>query len=229
MRSVGYEDGPGARNIGASPGHYPSNSYQGAKMADDETRWLERQRFEKHYREQFGPVGAYLLARADRDLASEAISKTFEVAWRRIADMPQEPLPWLLGVARKVLADLRRTQGRQDALVERIAASSPDATGDHADGLIGREGVLAALGRLTDLQQEVLLLIAWDGLAQREAATVLGCSRGAVALRVHRARRRLELAMAEIAQEEQAPLKPSGGSAPRSSTPNASVTQEATR
>jgi RNA polymerase sigma-70 factor, ECF subfamily len=198
-------------------------------MADDDTRWLERQRFERLYREQFGRVAAYLLARAERDLASEAISKTFEITWRRISDVPQEPLPWLLGVARKVLADLRRTQGRQDALVERIAASGPDSTGDHADALIGREGVLAALGRLTDLQQEVLLLIAWDGLTQREAATALGCSRGAVALRVHRARRRLEQAMAEIAQEEQAPLQPPGGSALRSTTPNASVTQEATR
>jgi hypothetical protein len=71
-------------------------------MADDDVRWLERQRFEKLYREQFGRVAAYLAARADRDLAGEAISSTFEIAWRRIADVPQEPLPWLLGVARIV-------------------------------------------------------------------------------------------------------------------------------
>jgi RNA polymerase sigma-70 factor, ECF subfamily len=198
-------------------------------MANEEMGQVECQRFEKLYREQFGRVGAYVLARAERDLASEAISKTFEVAWRRIADVPQEPLPWLLGVARKVLADLRRTQGRQDALVERIAASGPDSTGDHADTLIRREGVLAALDRLTELQQEVLLLIAWDDLTQREAATALGCSRGAVALRVRRARRRLEQAMAEIAHEEQAPVQPPGESALRSTTPNASVSQEVAR
>lgn len=195
-------------------------------MAGDNVRWLERQRFEKMYREQFGRVAAYLAARADRELASEAISKTFEVAWRRIADLPQEPLPWLLGVARKVLADLRRTQGRQDALVERIAASSPESTGDYAEDLIGREGVLTALGRLTDLQQEVLLLIAWDGLSQREAAAALGCSRGAVALRLHRSRKRLEQALAEIAHEERTPLQPPGWSAPRPKTLNPTVTQE---
>jgi RNA polymerase sigma-70 factor (ECF subfamily) len=195
-------------------------------MANDDVRWHERQRFEKLYREQFGRVAAYLAARADRDLASEAISKTFEIAWRRIADVPQEPLPWLLGVARKVLADLRRTQGRRDALVERIAASGSESSGDYAEQLIGREGVLTALGRLTDIQQEVLLLIAWDGLSQREAAAALGCSRGAVALRLHRARKRLEQALGEIAHEERAPLQPPGGSAPRATTPT--VTQEAT-
>ena len=198
-------------------------------MANDDVRWLERQRFEKVYREQFGRVAAYLAARADRDLASEAISKTFEIAWRRIADVPQEPLPWLLGVARKVLADLRRMQGRQDALVERIAASGPESSGDHAEDLIGRGDVLAALGRLTELQQEVLLLIAWDGLSQREAAAALGCSRGAVALRLHRARKRLEQALAEIAHEERTPLQPPAGSAPRPRTPNPTVTQEVTR
>jgi RNA polymerase sigma-70 factor (ECF subfamily) len=197
-------------------------------MADYKTRRLERQRFESMYREQFDRVAAYLLARAERDLATEALSRTFEVAWRRIADVPREPLPWLLGVARRVLADLRRTQGRQDALVERIAASGPDSAGDHADALISREGVLAALGRLTDFQQEVLLLVAWDGLSQREAAAALGCSRGAVALRLHRARKRLEQALAETAEEEHAPRRPSGGSAPCPTSPNANVTQEAT-
>jgi RNA polymerase sigma-70 factor (ECF subfamily) len=195
-------------------------------MANDDVRRQERRRFEEVYGEQFNRVAAYLTARADRDLASEAISKTFEIAWRRIADVPPEPLPWLLGVARKVLADLRRAQGRQDALVERIAASGPGSTSDHSDALIGREGALAAFGRLTEVQQEALLLIAWDGLSQREAARALDCSRGAVALRVHRARKRLERALAEIADEEGAPMQPPGGSAPRPTSPH--VTQEVT-
>lgn len=175
-------------------------------MADDDTRQVERQRFEVLYREHFNRVACYLLARADRELASEALSRTFEVAWRRINDVPDEPVPWLLGVARKVLADLRRTRGRQDALIERIATSGGDWAVDHADALITREGALAALARLTEFQQEVLLLIAWDGLSQREAAAVLGCSRGAVALRLHRARKRLERALLENAGEEQAAL-----------------------
>jgi len=145
-------------------------------MADGDTRRVERQRFEDLYREHCNRVAGYLLARADRELASEALSRTFEVAWRRISDVPDEPLPWLLGVARKVLADLRRAGGRQDALIDRIAASGGDWAVDYAEVLITREGALAALARLTEFQREVLLLIAWDG-SQREAAAVLGCSK----------------------------------------------------
>jgi RNA polymerase sigma-70 factor (ECF subfamily) len=198
-------------------------------MADDDTRQVERQRFEGLYREHFNRVASYLLARADRGMASEAVSRTFEVAWRRINDVPDEPLPWLLGVARKVLADLRRARGRQDALIERIAASGDDWAGDYTDELITREGALAALARLTEFQQEVLLLIAWDGLSQREAAAVLGCSRGAVALRLHRARKRLARALLEIAGEEQAALT-AAATAPCPTNPTgADVTEEARR
>jgi RNA polymerase sigma-70 factor (ECF subfamily) len=70
----------------------------------------ETQRFERLYEEYFGRVAAYLLSRADRTFAEDALARTFEVAWRRIADVPADPLPWLLGVARRVLADLRRGQ-----------------------------------------------------------------------------------------------------------------------
>lgn len=168
----------------------------------DHDRQLERTQFEDIYREHFDRVAAYLLARADRDLAADALSKTFEVAWRRIADVPSEPLPWLLGVARKVLSDLRRSERRQGALVTRIASTITETTDDPSEALAGHRHTLAALTRLSDPQQEVLLLIAWDGLSQQEAATALGCSRGAVALRLHRARASLRKALLEVAEEE---------------------------
>jgi RNA polymerase sigma-70 factor (ECF subfamily) len=171
---------------------------RGVKMAK-----RNEQRFEHLYGEHFDRVAAYLLSRADRGLAEEALARTFEVAWRRMADMPDEPLPWLLGVARRVLADLRRGQARQGALIERIAATVGEVDDDHAETLIARHRVLAALDRLTDPQREVLLLTVWDGLSQREAAAALGCSRGAVALRLHRARVRLQTALSEVASEEE--------------------------
>jgi len=57
--------------------------------------------------------------------------------------------------------------------------------------------MVQALSRLTELEREAVLLVAWDGLSQQEAAIVLGCSRVAVAVRVHRARRRLAAALDE--------------------------------
>jgi RNA polymerase sigma-70 factor (ECF subfamily) len=74
-----------------------------------------------------------------------------------------------------------------------------------------------------------LLIIAWDGLSQREAAAALGCSRGAVALRLRRARKRLGRALLEIADEQQAGLRPRGGAAPCSTSPTTTATPEATR
>ncbi len=118
--------------------------------------------------------------------------------------MPEEPLPWLLGVARHVLLSLRRAQGRRDALIERIAAGRPAAREEHAEVLARRELAAAALATLTDAQREVLLLIAWDGLTHQEAAAALGCSAPALRVRLHRARRRLRGALSELEGEEQA-------------------------
>jgi RNA polymerase sigma-70 factor, ECF subfamily len=181
----------------------------------------DEQRFERLYETHFRRVAAYLLSRADRAVAEDALARTFEIAWRRLADVPDEPLPWLLGVARKALADIRRGQARQTALIERIATTVGETQGDHAEALAGRRHLLAALQRLTDQQREVLLLVVWDELSQREAAAVLGCSRGAVALRLHRARTRLRSALAQNAAEEEEVRPPPNAARPhRPSSPH---------
>jgi RNA polymerase sigma-70 factor (ECF subfamily) len=82
------------------------------------------QRFERLYEQHFERVAGYLLARTGRDSAAEALARTFEIAWRRLPDVPVEPLPWLLGVARRVLAEQRRAQGRRNALIKRIAETA---------------------------------------------------------------------------------------------------------
>ncbi|GAA4190408.1 RNA polymerase sigma factor [Microbispora amethystogenes] len=51
--------------------------------------------------------------------------------------------------------------------------------------------VRRAFWRLGPDDGEVLALASWEGLASAEIATVLGCSRGAARLRLHRARKRL--------------------------------------
>ena len=56
-------------------------------------------------------------------------------------------------------------------------------------------GVLSALAGLRPDDREVLRLAAWEGLDPREMGLVLGCSPNAAAIRLHRARRRLQEAM----------------------------------
>ncbi len=60
--------------------------------------------------------------------------------------------------------------------------SFPDDRGDLA----------AAFNALPPRDQEVLMLIGWDGLTVGQAAQVLGCSPESLTLRLHRARKRLE-------------------------------------
>lgn len=50
--------------------------------------------------------------------------------------------------------------------------------------------------RLDDVPEDALMLIAWEGLDAGQAATVIGCTRRALTMRLHRARRRLAAALA---------------------------------
>jgi RNA polymerase sigma-70 factor (ECF subfamily) len=163
--------------------------------------------FERVYRANYDRVLAYALCRADRDQALDATGETFLVAWRRFGDLPDEPLPWLLGVARQVIAGQRRASGRHAALVTRLAAqpAQPPAS-DPADQVAADSHVAAALAGLREGDREVLTLLAWDGLSPAQAAESLGCSRASFAVRLHRARRRLERELAlAVAKPASAP------------------------
>ena len=136
---------------------------------------------------------SYALRRTDPADADDVVAETFLVAWRRFDDMPSDPRPWLLGVARRVVTNRRRSDRRLVSLSDRLAqvavrnASADDGTA--ATDL--RLAVLAALDRLPDKEREAIRLLAWDRLSSADAAIVLGCTRAALSVRVHRARRRL--------------------------------------
>jgi len=142
--------------------------------------------FARHYPAVFG----YALRRVGRDEAGDATAEVFTVAWRRIERVPAEPetLPWLYGVARRVLANQERAARRRLRLEAR-AAVSPGAA-DEAPGTAGVD-IEAALLRLRSADREVLRLAAWEELQPAEIAAVLGCSANAAAVRLHRARQRL--------------------------------------
>ena len=159
-------------------------------MADD------RDRFERIYRENFRLVLRFAAARIDPERAKDVAAETFLVAWRRLDDVPAEARPWLLGVARRVIAGQFRSESRREALAARLVTHGRDAgPADLAGALADRDEVLNAFATLRESDREVLRLVTWDGLSAGEAAEVLGVSRLAFAVRLHRARRRLERAL----------------------------------
>lgn len=155
--------------------------------------------FERAYRSHAADVLAYCLRRTDAATAEDIAAETFTVAWRRRAILPSESLPWLLAVARRVLANHYRATKRGAELITQLGANAVAAT----QQLDESPPVLAALARLTEAEQEVLLLPAWEGLATAQAAEVVGCSAVAFRLRAMRARRRLRQALAELNQQDE--------------------------
>jgi RNA polymerase sigma-70 factor (ECF subfamily) len=143
------------------------------------------------FREHHAGVRAYALRRAPAELAQDAVAETFLVAWRRLDDVPADALPWLYGVARRTLANQRRSAVRGEALAERIASTTSIGTGsDPADAVGDADVVRVALGRLSDRDRETLMLVAWDGLSGPRAAVAAGCTHTAFKVRFHRARAR---------------------------------------
>ncbi|PZG16979.1 RNA polymerase [Nonomuraea aridisoli] len=154
------------------------------------------------YDESRQRVWAYVVSRAGRQVADEVVSETFAIAWRRLDDVPEPALPWLLGVARNVLRDNVRAEVRRDALTAELRAWTE---GDVADEVAERLGVLRALTVLPEDDREILVLVAWHGLSPKEGAQVVGCSSAAFRVRLHRARKRLERAM-EAAEPVTSPI-----------------------
>ncbi|MEU5860062.1 MULTISPECIES: RNA polymerase sigma factor [unclassified Nonomuraea] len=158
-----------------------------------------RDRFTVLYSSCYSSVYAYAVSRAGRQLAEEVASETFCVAWRRIDDVPDEALPWLLGVARNVLRESYRAEARRQSLENELAdwSSATELTvRDVAESVTERAAILRGLAALSDEDRELLTLVAWHGLRAADAAKVVGCSTATYFVRLHRARRRLQRALA---------------------------------
>lgn len=140
-------------------------------------------------------VFAYACRHVDHHSAQEVVSETFLVAWRRLHEVPEQPLPWLLVVARNTMSNGRRAARRRDALTGEL--SHIERFSELVDGAdvaaTDRADLLSALASLSDIDREALLMSAWDGLSAAEAAVIAGCSTAAMRVRLFRARRRLQM------------------------------------
>jgi RNA polymerase sigma factor (sigma-70 family) len=139
-------------------------------------------------------VEAYVRSRrVDRWTVDDVVAETYVVAWRRLGEVPGEDeaaFRWLVGVARRALADERRSLRRSSALVDRLA-SHGGLVGAAAAGVSERCLSVEAWWALGEQDRLVLELMAWHAVSPAELAGVLGCSVGAARSRLWRARARL--------------------------------------
>ncbi|MFY1623638.1 RNA polymerase sigma factor [Micromonospora sp. WMMD723] len=151
----------------------------------------EHETFTRSFASSYHLVLRYCYRRVgDMELAQELTQETFVVAWRRRHAEPSQPLPWLYGIARRVLADQWRARRSRPATVPMAGVDVPSEGGEfEAVGLA--HDLQRAFARLSEPDREVLRLVTWEELDVSAAAQVLGCSRTAAAVRLFRARQRL--------------------------------------
>ncbi|WP_036508153.1 RNA polymerase sigma factor [Nocardioides sp. URHA0020] len=157
-----------------------------------------RERFETVAPELIEPLRRFLARRTDPATAEDVLAETLLICWRRVADLPQEPLPWAYGVARNCLLNAERSARRQQRVAARIATVDPPAeavpTAVEPD-----DDLAAALLALRPAEAELLRLWAWEQLTPTEIAAVLGITPNAASIRLHRAREKLKDQLRKIA------------------------------
>lgn len=128
--------------------------------------------------------------------AEEAIAATYLTAWQKVDAMPREPdtRRWLYAVARNMLANERRSRSRLSNLNDRLRRQRENVAVDELDGRLE-----TALSHLRPSEQEVLRLSSWERLTYLEASKILHCSPNAYAIRLHRARLALRIALDDAA------------------------------
>ena len=156
---------------------------------------FRRERFRILYNDLYDDLWRYIQRRSiNTEEARDTLSEVFLVAWRRLEDIPagNEARLWLFGVARNLVKTSWRKRKRSGDLLVRIGSEM--STRGITDEELDNSGVLKivkALQFLSENDQEILRLLAWENLSHKEISVVLGCSENAVAIRIRRARVRL--------------------------------------
>ncbi len=162
------------------------------------------QDFEGWFHEYRSPVYRYVRFRvATREVAEDVTSEVFMKALRSIHRYDPDiasPKTWLLRIARNAVTDHLRALRRRGSLhvsLDRV----PDLVADvpsQEERVVRQERIQRLLNgtrTLRKVDQEILSLRYGAGLENAEIARHLGISNNAVAVRLHRALKRLKSAV----------------------------------
>ncbi|MGN8552749.1 UNVERIFIED_CONTAM: sigma-70 family RNA polymerase sigma factor [Microbacterium sp. SLM126] len=138
---------------------------------------------------------AYLQRRVGPDDAPDLLGETMVVAWRRVAELPDDAervRMWLFGIARGTLLNHARGERRRWALADRIRVTAADASAPAAD-----EGVEVrdAIARLGADDAELVRLVHWERMTLVQAAELLGIPDSTARTRYARVKEQLRTAL----------------------------------
>jgi RNA polymerase sigma factor (sigma-70 family) len=174
-------------------------------------------RFAEIYENYNRHVRAYCRRRTTADRVDDAVADTFLTAWRRINDVPDgsDALPWLYGVAFKVLGHQWRSRSRKAKLAEKLRSMGVEPLRQPEEQVVVNEEsrqVLDAIENLNKTDKEILLLAAWEDMAHADIAEILGIQVGAVRQRFYQARKNLTREYNRLERRQaQSPAAQKGG------------------
>lgn len=155
-------------------------------------------RFEALVAQVHQPVLRFLLRRSTREAAPDVLADTLLVMWRRLDDVPDgAELPWAYAVARRCLANHERGALRHRQLMTRLTIMAPTTEAVATGSTDADADLTDAMSQLSEADQEVLRLWAWEDLELREIAVALGITTNAATVRFHRAKKRLAALLKE--------------------------------
>lgn len=153
--------------------------------------------FEGFYRSHYDRVRRFVSRRVRRDDIDDVLVETFSIAFRRRADVPAEgpqQVGWLFVTARNVIGNHHRSARRATALTNRLAAlaPTPDLPPDpvRPAAYISDEEIERVFHALSEDDQFILTVVAWDECTPDELAVILDCTSGTAKTRLSRARAR---------------------------------------
>lgn len=179
-------------------------------MTDSDDRFVDL--YERFYR----PVYAYCRRRTTAERVDDVVADTFLVAWRRIDVVPRgsEVLPWLMGVAYRVLGTQWRGTSRSRKLERKLSSVGYETPPPPDEVVLLKEQssqVVAALDSLKPTDQEILRLAAWEEMPQADIAVVLNINIGAVRQRLYEAKKNLAKEYDKQSKRRKAPAAKKGG------------------
>ncbi|GAA1706422.1 RNA polymerase sigma factor [Fodinicola feengrottensis] len=168
--------------------------------------------FEAFYRAHVEAIQRFVARRVEdpylaADLTAEVFLAAIDSARTYRASRGQ-PIGWLYGVARNVMAAERRRSARALRAGNRVAGRALVDGDDlvrleeRIDAEARTRALYRAMDELSEAERAVLELVALDGLAVQEAAKALGIRPVTARVRLHRARQTLKERLSPATAEQ---------------------------
>lgn len=154
------------------------------------------EQFSEVFREHLPALSRYLSRRVALDDVEDLAANVFEIAWMKRAQVVAgEELPWLYRIAAFQVANYRRRLNTSASFM-RLQRSVESAPSPEALAVLDFD-LAQAWKTLTPGEAELLALVAFEDLPIGDAAKVLKITPNAASLRLLKARKKLEAALAE--------------------------------